>query len=163
MNDPRDTRPPLDGPPDAADPVRTPDGAADLAATPGWGAVGDLGYLDDDGYLYLTGRASQMIITGGVNVHPREVELLLSEHPEVDDVAVVGVPDDEFGERVTAVVVPTGKVDLDEARVLGGLETRLARFKLPKRVVFVDELPRNTMGKVQKNLLREEFADLYRS
>ena len=77
--------------------------------------------------------------------------------------AVVGVPHRDFGEGVTAVVVPTGKVALAEADVLKGLEDRLAKFKLPKRVLFVDELPRNTMGKVQKNLLRDRFGDLYRT
>ena len=77
--------------------------------------------------------------------------------------AVIGLPHRDFGEGVTAVVVPTGKVELDEAGVLKGLEGRLAKFKQPKRVLFLDELPRNTMGKVQKNLLRERFGDLYRS
>ncbi|MCD2188752.1 AMP-binding protein [Actinomycetospora soli] len=145
--------------PGAAEPDRAPDGAADLAATPGWGAVGDLGYLDDDGYLYLTGRASQMIITGGVNVHPREVELVLLEHPEVDDVAVVGVPDDEFGERVTAVFVPVPDAAPDLAdRLVAWARDRLAYVKCPRTVHLVEDLPRNDAGKVLHRVLVDRLT-----
>ncbi|WP_433801443.1 AMP-binding protein [Actinomycetospora sp. CA-084318] len=145
--------------PGAAEPDRAPDGAADLAATPGWGAVGDLGYLDDDGYLYLTGRAGQMIITGGVNVHPREVELVLGEHPEVDDVAVVGVPDDEFGERVTAVVVPTASAAPGlEERLVGWSRDQLAHVKCPRTVHLVEDLPRNDAGKVLHRVLVDRLT-----
>lgn len=144
--------------PGAAEPERGPDGGADLAATPGWGAVGDLGHLDADGYLYLTGRASQLIITGGVNVAPREVELVLEEHPEVDEVAVVGVPDDEFGERVVAVVVPRAAGPDLEARLVAWARDRLAHVKCPRTVHLVGELPRNDAGKVLYRVLVERLS-----
>jgi len=129
----------------------------------GFFITGDLGKIDKKGYVHIVGRGKDLIITGGYNVYPKEIETEIDAIPGVLESAVVGVPHRDFGEGVTAVVVPTGKVDLVEADVLKDLETRLARFKLPKRVLFVDELPRNTMGKVQKNLLREKFGDLYRT
>ncbi|SFY45030.1 AMP-binding enzyme C-terminal domain-containing protein [Paracoccus pantotrophus] len=102
-----------------------------------------------------------MIITGGLNVYPKEVEAEIDALPGVVESAVIGLPHGDFGEGVTAVVVPTGSPALAEAGVLAALAGRLARFKQPKRVLFVEELPRNTMGKVQKNLLRQRFAGLY--
>jgi malonyl-CoA/methylmalonyl-CoA synthetase len=129
----------------------------------GFFITGDLGKIDDRGYVHIVGRGKDLIITGGYNVYPKEIETEIDAIPGVLESAVVGVPHRDFGEGVTAVVVPTGKVALAEADVLKGLEDRLAKFKLPKRVLFVDELPRNTMGKVQKNLLREKFGDLYRA
>lgn len=144
--------------PAAGEPLRRPDGAADLGATPGWGAVGDLGYLDADGFLHLTGRAGQTIITGGVNVYPREVEDLLGEHPGVDDVAVLGVPDDEFGERVAAVVVPAaGATDLADDLV-GWCRARTTHVKCPREVHLVDVLPRNDTGKLLHRVLRERLV-----
>ena len=95
------------------------------------------------------------------SVYPKEIETEIDALPGVTESAVIGLPHRDFGEGVTAVVVPSGTLPLTEADVLHPLETRLARFKLPKRVMFVDELPRNTMGKVQKNLLRDRFAGLY--
>ena len=134
--------------------------AAELRAN-GFFITGDLGRIDEKGYVHIVGRGKDLIITGGYNVYPKEIETELDAIPGVLESAVVGLAHRDLGEGVTAVVVPTGKVSLDEAAVLRGIEGRLARFKLPRRVVFVDELPRNAMGKVQKNLLRDRFADLY--
>jgi fatty-acyl-CoA synthase len=146
--------------PGAAVPVRADDGSADLAATPGWGAVGDLGRLDDDGYLHLTGRRGQTIITGGVNVYPREVEDVLVTHPAVADVAVLGVPDPEFGEQVKAVVVAedpaaAGPALADE--LVTFCRERLAGFKCPRSVDLVDALPRSDAGKIRLQTLRERY------
>jgi malonyl-CoA/methylmalonyl-CoA synthetase len=101
------------------------------------------------------------VITGGFNVYPKEIEDEIDAIPGVFESAVIGVPHKDFGEGVTAVVVRSKDTVVDEKAILAALEGRLAKFKLPKRVIFVDELPRNTMGKVQKNVLREKFADLY--
>ncbi|MBP7242444.1 malonyl-CoA synthase [Amaricoccus sp.] len=136
--------------------------AAELRET-GFFITGDLGRIDENGYVHIVGRGKDLIITGGYNVYPKEVEAELDEIPGVFESAVIGVPHRDFGEGVTAVVVPTGEVELTEAAVLARLEERLAKFKLPKRVLFADELPRNTMGKVQKNVLRERHGGLYES
>jgi malonyl-CoA/methylmalonyl-CoA synthetase len=102
------------------------------------------------------------VITGGFNVYPKEIEDEIDAFPGVFESAVIGVPHKDFGEGVTAVVVRSKEAMVDEKTILAALAGRLAKFKLPKRVVFVDELPRNTMGKVQKNLLRQQFAGLYK-
>lgn len=144
--------------PGAEPPVPAEDGTVDLATIPGWGTVGDLGRLDDEGYLYLTGRVGQTIITGGVNVYPREIEDLLALHPEVDDVAVLGVPDPEFGEQVKAVVVPTAGASADPEladRLIAYCRDRLAHFKCPRSVDFVDALPRSDAGKIRLAVLRD--------
>jgi long-chain acyl-CoA synthetase len=123
--------------------------------------LGDLGYLDDDGYLFLRDRAKDMIISGGVNIYPAEVEGVLTAHPAVADVAVIGIPDDEWGESVKAVVqlapghVPTPGL---EAELLEHCRTRLAKYKLPRSVDFRDELPRTETGKLYKRLLKDEYA-----
>ncbi|SDL61744.1 malonate--CoA ligase [Paracoccus chinensis] len=135
--------------------------AAELRGN-GFFITGDLGRLDERGYLQIVGRGKDLIITGGFNVYPKEVETEIDALPGVVESAVIGLPHPDFGEGVTAVVVPSGTPALTEAAILTPLESRLAKFKLPKRVVFLDELPRNTMGKVQKNLLRDRFAGLYR-
>jgi len=101
------------------------------------------------------------VISGGFNVYPKEIESEIDAIPGVIESAVIGVPHADFGEGVTAVVVPDKKTPLDEAAVLRALDGRLAKFKLPKRVLFIDELPRNTMGKVQKNILRDKYGKLY--
>ena len=142
---------------------RMPEKTAAELRDNGFFITGDLGKIDEKGYVHIVGRGKDLIITGGYNVYPKEIETEIDAIPGVLESAVVGVPHLDFGEGVTAVVVPTGKVALAEADVLKGLEDRLAKFKLPKRVLFVDELPRNTMGKVQKNLLRDRFGDLYRT
>ena len=113
--------------------------------------------------MTLVGRARDLVISGGLNVYPAEVEEALDALPGVSESAVIGVAHPDLGEAVAAVVAPDGSRPLDEAAVRAGLEARLARFKLPKRVFFVDALPRNAMGKVQKTSLRERFADAYAS
>ncbi|WP_295042269.1 malonyl-CoA synthase [uncultured Paracoccus sp.] len=135
--------------------------AAELRAN-GFFITGDLGKIDDRGYVHIVGRGKDLIITGGYNVYPKEIETEIDALPGVVESAVIGLPHRDFGEGVTAVVVPTGPDDICEAEVLAALDGRLARFKQPKRVLFMDELPRNTMGKVQKNLLRDRYGDLYR-
>lgn len=144
--------------PDAAEPERAADGGADLEALPGWGWAGDLGYVDAEGYLYLTGRESQVIVTGGVNVHPREVEDLLALHPDVADVAVLGVPDEEFGEQVRAVVAPvtTPREGLAE-ELVAHCRAELAHYKCPRAVDFVDAIPRNGAGKIVLDTLRQAY------
>ena len=127
----------------------------------GWFSTGDLGTFGDDGYLRLVGRAKDLVISGGFNVYPKEVEAEIDALDGVLESAVIGLPHRDFGEGVTAVVVPRPGVALDEGAMLSALEGRLARFKLPKRILSVEDLPRNAMGKVQKNLLRERFAGLY--
>ena len=138
---------------------RMPEKTAAELRPNGFFITGDLGRFDERGYLQIVGRGKDLIITGGFNVYPKEVESEIDALPGVTESAVIGLPHPDFGEGVTAVVVPSGTPSLTEAAVLAPLESRLAKFKLPKRVVFLDELPRNTMGKVQKNLLRDRFAD----
>ena len=123
----------------------------------GWSTLGDIGHLDADGYLYLTDRASHMIITGGVNVYPREVEDVLIEHPSVQDAAVFGVPDEEFGESVRAAVELVTDAEVSEAELIGFCRERLAHLKCPKAVDVVAELPRHQTGKLYKELLKKPF------
>ena len=117
-------------------------------------ATGDVGYLDTHGRLFVSGRDDDMIVSGGENVFPREVEDLLTEHPEIDDVAVIGVPDEQFGQRLRAFVVRAAGSQLSEDVVRDYVRDNLARFKVPRDVVFVDVLPRNATGKVLKRELR---------
>ncbi|TDB04276.1 malonate--CoA ligase [Halomonas marinisediminis] len=124
--------------------------------------TGDLAMIDDHGYVQIVGRDKDLVISGGFNVYPREVEEVIDEHAGVVESAVIGLPHPDLGEGVTAVVVLQPGASLDEAEVLGHLEGRLARYKQPRRVFFIDSLPRNTMGKVQKNQLRQQFDDTYR-
>jgi long-chain acyl-CoA synthetase len=126
----------------------------------GWSSLGDIGYLDEDGYLYLTDRASHMIISGGVNIYPQEVENELVMHPSVADVAVIGVPNAEMGEEVKAVVIPaqgTAASPELEAELLAFCRSRLAHYKCPQSVDFVDELPRLPTGKLLKRELRQRY------
>jgi malonyl-CoA/methylmalonyl-CoA synthetase len=127
----------------------------------GFFITGDLGKIDPDGYVHILGRGKDLVITGGFNVYPKEVESEIDAIPGVVESAVIGLPHQDFGEGVTAVVVREKGAQVDEAAVLGALDGQLAKFKMPKRVLFVDDLPRNTMGKVQKNLLRDTYAKLY--
>jgi fatty-acyl-CoA synthase len=117
-------------------------------------ATGDVGYLDTHGRLFVSGRDDDMIVSGGENVFPREIEDLLAEHPDVDDVAVIGVPDEQFGQRLRAFVVRRDGAALNEDDVRAHVRDNLARFKVPRDVVFVDVLPRNATGKVLKRELR---------
>ena len=137
---------------------RMPEKTRDEFTEDGWFRTGDIGVFDTDGYLSIVGRAKDLIISGGYNVYPKEIELVIDEMPEVVESAVIGVPDADFGEAVTAVVVTRAGVQPDEAATISALKSRLAGYKVPKRVHFVEALPRNAMGKVQKNLLRERFS-----
>ncbi|SEM55173.1 malonyl-CoA/methylmalonyl-CoA synthetase [Gemmobacter aquatilis] len=123
----------------------------------GWFVTGDLGCRDADGYVVIVGRAKDLVISGGFNVYPKEVELLLDEVPGVLESAVIGLPHPDFGEAVFAVLVPQKGVTLDPDAALAAIRDKLARFKQPKAAVVLPDLPRNTMGKVQKNLLRDAY------
>ena len=127
----------------------------------GFFITGDLGKIDAKGYVHILGRGKDLVISGGFNVYPKEIESEIDAMPGVVESAVIGVPHADFGEGVTAVLVRQPGARIDEATVLKGLDGRLAKFKMPKRVFVVDELPRNTMGKVQKNILRETYKDIY--
>jgi malonyl-CoA/methylmalonyl-CoA synthetase len=127
----------------------------------GWFITGDLGLIDGEGYVRIVGRGKDLVISGGLNVYPIEVETEIDVLSGVVESAVIGVPHPDFGEGVTAVVVARKDAGLTEAGVIAALEKRLAKFKLPKRVLFVDDLPRNAMGKVQKAALREAHKALY--
>lgn len=127
----------------------------------GFFITGDLGRIDERGYVHIVGRGKDLVISGGYNIYPKEVETEIDQMPGVVETAVIGLPHPDFGEGVTAVVVRKPGAAIDERAILDGLEGRLARYKQPKRVIFVDDLPRNTMGKVQKNVLRETYARLY--
>jgi malonyl-CoA/methylmalonyl-CoA synthetase len=124
----------------------------------GWFRTGDVGRWDANGYLSIVGRSKDLIISGGFNVYPKEIESYLDDMPGVFESAVIGVAHRDFGEAVTAVVVPEPGATLDEAQMIAGLKRLIASFKVPKRIHIVAELPRNQMGKVQKNLLREQFG-----
>ncbi len=123
----------------------------------GFFVTGDIGTIDGRGYVHIVGRAKDLVITGGYNVYPREVETEIDALDGVVESAVIGLPHPELGEGVTAVVVRADGASIEESDVLAALAGRLAKFKQPKRVFFVDELPRNAMGKVQKNVLRENY------
>jgi malonyl-CoA/methylmalonyl-CoA synthetase len=140
---------------------RMPEKTAAEFRADGFFITGDLGKIDERGYVHIVGRGKDLIITGGFNVYPKEVETEIDSLPGVVESAVIGVAHPDFGEGVTAVVVPEKGASVNEADVLKALEVRLAKFKLPKRVVVVEDLPRNTMGKVQKNVLRDTYKGLY--
>lgn len=129
----------------------------------GFFVTGDLAVTDERGYVQIVGRDKDLVISGGFNVYPKEVEQVIDAMPEVLESAVIGVPHPDFGEGVTAVVVPEAGEKLEESDVIKALAGHLAKFKQPKRVFFVDALPRNTMGKVQKKQLRDQYKDLYQN
>jgi malonyl-CoA/methylmalonyl-CoA synthetase len=136
---------------------RMPEKTAEEFTADGWFITGDVGRTDPDGRVWISGRAKDLIISGGYNVYPKEIELVLDELPGVVESAVIGVPHPDFGEGVVAVLIGQG----EEAAIVAQARAQLAAFKAPKRVVFVEDLPRNAMGKVQKNLLRERYAALF--
>jgi malonyl-CoA/methylmalonyl-CoA synthetase len=140
---------------------RNPEKTREEFRPDGFFITGDLGKIDERGYVHIVGRGKDLIITGGYNVYPKEVETEIDALPGVVESAVIGLPHRDFGEGVTAVVVRKAGASLDAASIQKALEERLARFKLPKQVIVVDDLPRNTMGKVQKNVLRETYKGLY--
>ncbi|CAN5199191.1 malonyl-CoA synthase [soil metagenome] len=127
----------------------------------GFFITGDLGLIDERGYVAIVGRAKDLIIAGGYNIYPAEVETVLDELPEVRESAVIGVPHGDMGEAVVAVVVPRDRALADEAAIKAAVAPILARFKQPRRIVFVDELPKNSMGKVQKTVLRDRYGDIF--
>ncbi len=135
-----------------------PDKTKEGFTTDGWFKTGDVGAFDEEGYLSIVGRAKDLIISGGYNVYPKEIELVLDALPGVLESAVIGVPHPDFGEAVTAVLVPQKGAQLSEQEILAHLKIQLANYKVPKQVHVVEELPRNAMGKVQKNALREKFS-----
>ena len=128
----------------------------------GYFKTGDMGKIDADGYVTIVGRSKDLVISGGYNVYPKEIEMLLDEVAGVAESAVIGLPHPDFGEAVAAVIVKKSAAALVEADVVGALKGKLAAFKLPKRVFVVEDLPRNAMGKVQKNELRKRYADTFK-
>ncbi len=126
----------------------------------GYFISGDLATMDDQGRISIVGRSKDLVISGGYNVYPKEVELIIDEIEGVKESAIIGVPHPDFGEGVTAIIVKqTDELTIDDVRAQ--LKTKLAGFKQPKKIFFVDELPRNVMGKVQKKALRETYGDIY--
>jgi malonyl-CoA/methylmalonyl-CoA synthetase len=136
---------------------RMPEKTREEFTADGFFITGDVGRQDPDGRVWISGRAKDLIISGGFNVYPREIELVLDELDGVAESAVIGCPHADFGEAVVAVCQGQG----DEAAIIAAARQQLAAFKTPKRVFFVDELPRNAMGKVQKNVLRDTYSDIY--
>jgi malonyl-CoA/methylmalonyl-CoA synthetase len=134
---------------------RMPEKTREEFTADGWFKTGDVGQWSADGYLSIVGRAKDLIISGGYNVYPKEIELVIDAIPGVVESAVIGVPHPDFGEAVMAVVVKQASAPLDEPAVIAHVRSQIANFKVPKRVVFVDDLPRNAMGKVMKNVLRD--------
>ncbi len=138
-----------------------PEKTAEEFRDDGFFITGDMGMVDDRGYVSIVGRDKDLIISGGFNIYPAEVEAAIDEIPGVAENAVIGVPHGDFGEGVTAVIAPDGSGDVSESAVQAALAAKLAKFKIPKRVMIVDALPRNTMGKIQKNALRQTYQGLY--
>ena len=135
-----------------------PDATVEVLGEDGWFRTEDLGWVSEDGYFTISGRTKELIISGGYNVYPREVEEVLEGHPGVAEVAVVGLPDEEYGEKVTAVVV-SDDPELTAEEVKDFCRDDLAGYKKPREVFFVDELPRNALGKVQKHLVQEDLIE----
>jgi acyl-CoA synthetase (AMP-forming)/AMP-acid ligase II len=140
-----------------------PEATAEALDAEGWMRTGDAGYLDTDGYLYLQDRVKDMIISGGENIYPAEVENAIFGHPAVAEVAVVGVPDDKWGESVKAVIVPVAGAARNDADVLAWVAARIARYKVPKSIDWVSALPRNHTGKVLRRVLRDAYRQNARS
>jgi acyl-CoA synthetase (AMP-forming)/AMP-acid ligase II len=134
-----------------------PDATAAAITQDGWLRSGDGGHIDADGYIYVTDRIKDMIISGGENIYPAEIERVLAEHPDVADVAVIGVPDDRWGEVPKAVVVATPGHQVDPEALIAYARENLAGFKTPKSVDVLDELPRNPTGKILKKDLRKPY------
>jgi malonyl-CoA/methylmalonyl-CoA synthetase len=137
---------------------RMPDRTREEFTADDYFRTGDVGTLSPNGYLRIVGRAKDLIITGGLNVYPKEIEERIDALPGVTESAVIGLPDADFGEAVVAVVVAPPGHTLTESGVIAVLKGEIASFKVPKRVHFVAELPRNAMGKVQKNVLRDRYS-----
>ena len=140
---------------------RMPEKTREEFTADGWFKTGDVGKVEGDGYVTIVGRSKDLIISGGFNVYPAEVEATLNDMSDIAESAVVGVPHPDFGEAVVAVIVARPGKTPDGQAVIANLKEKIARFKVPKQVFVVEELPRNAMGKVQKNLLRQRYADLF--
>jgi malonyl-CoA/methylmalonyl-CoA synthetase len=140
---------------------RMPEKTKEELREDGFFITGDLARVDEDGYIAIVGRGKDLIISGGYNIYPKEIELFLDAQPGVMESAVIGVPHPDFGESVVAILVPEKGVSLDLARIEAATKKDLAGFKRPRLFDVVAELPRNTMGKVQKNELREEHAEVF--
>jgi malonyl-CoA/methylmalonyl-CoA synthetase len=140
-----------------------PEKTAEEFTTDGWFKTGDVGKVDERGYVTIVGRSKDLIISGGYNVYPAEIEDAINAMPGVAESAVVGVPHPDFGEVGVALVIARPGASVSPDAVLADLKARLANFKIPKRCFVVTELPRNTMGKVQKNLLRESHKALFQA
>ena len=138
---------------------KLPEKTAEEFTTDGYFVTGDKGVIDVDGYVSIVGRSKDMVITGGLNVYPKEVEVVIDALPGVLESAVIGLPDDDFGESVAAVVVPDGSDELDAEAIRVAVRARIAGYKVPKAVFLIDELPRNAMGKVRKDALRDRYAE----
>lgn len=138
-----------------------PEKTAEELRADGFFITGDLGQVDEDGYIHIVGRNKDLIISGGYNIYPKEVEMLLDEQPGVLESAVIGVPHPDFGESPVGVLVQAPGAQIDLEGIENAMKSDLARFKQPKKLMIVEALPRNTMGKVQKNVLRDEFAGLF--
>jgi malonyl-CoA/methylmalonyl-CoA synthetase len=137
---------------------RQPDKTAAAFTRDGWFRTGDLGLRESDGYITLKGRSRDLIISGGYNVYPPEVELVLAGHPAVQASAVIGCPDEEWGEMVTAIIIPHPQSPVTQDEIIAHCKTYLVNYKVPRRVLFVEDLPRNSLGKVRKAQLRQEFC-----
>jgi malonyl-CoA/methylmalonyl-CoA synthetase len=141
---------------------RMPEKTKEEFSADGWFKTGDVGKIDERGYVTIVGRSKDLIISGGYNVYPAEIEGYINEMPGVAESALVGVPHPDFGEVGVAVVIPKNGAQVDGEEIVAKLKSQLANFKIPKKCFVVDALPRNTMGKVQKNLLREQHKGLFR-
>jgi acyl-CoA synthetase (AMP-forming)/AMP-acid ligase II len=134
-----------------------PDDTARTINSDGWLCTGDAGYVDNEGYVFLHDRIKDMIVSGGENIYPAEIENVLMSHASVSDTAVIGVPDDKWGETVKAVVVPAPGTTPDAGELIAHCRERLGRFKCPTSIDFVEALPRNPSGKILKRQLREPY------
>ena len=142
---------------------RMPEANAKEFTADGWFKTGDVGQINAEGYVTIVGRSKDLIITGGYNVYPAEVEGYINDLPGVAESAVIGCPHADFGEGVVAVVVPQAGATLDASALVQAIKSQIASFKVPKQLFVVDELPRNVMGKVQKKALRETYAEVFKT
>ena len=122
-----------------------------------WVSTGDLVYQDADGYYFLAGRVDDMIVSGGENVYPYELEHCLSTHPEINDVTVISVPDEEFGQRLVAFIVLNPNTEQSETKIQDWLKSKIARYQMPKKIIFIDELPMTSIGKIDRKKLQQLF------
>ena len=127
----------------------------------GYFITGDLGKIDKDGYIHIVGRDKDLIISGGYNIYPKELELFLDMQFGIEESAVVGVPHPDFGETPIAIIVPSRETKPNISKIEEDLKKSIARYKHPKKIIVIRELPRNAMGKVQKNILRTQFKSLF--